>query len=57
MSISHKTLSDAVSSWIEENSHYKLRLGPFSTQLKAEKNLIEIRKEYPKAFIVPHQYL
>jgi len=42
------------SSYLEENNHYKLRLGPFSTQLNAQKNLIEIRKEYPKAFIVPN---
>ena len=49
--LSHKYNME--SSYLEENSHYKLRFGPFSTQLKAETNLTKIRKEYPKAFIVP----
>ncbi|ABM02970.1 rare lipoprotein A [Psychromonas ingrahamii 37] len=38
--------------FIEEDELYKLRLGPFNSQLRAEKILAEIKNGYPQAFIV-----
>ncbi len=35
-----------------ETPNYKVRLGSFRTRLEAEKNLIEIRKVYPAAFVM-----
>lgn len=38
--------------FIEEAELYKLRLGPFNSQLNAERILAEMRSDYPQAFIV-----
>jgi sporulation domain protein len=35
-----------------ESPNYKVRIGSFRTRLEAEKNLIEIKKSYPAAFVV-----
>lgn len=35
-----------------ENPNYKVRIGKFRNKLEADKNLIEIRKTYPGAFIL-----
>ncbi len=40
--------------FVEDNSHYKLRLGPFNSQLKAQDLLTKIQQDYPNAFII-HQ--
>ncbi len=37
---------------VKEKNHYKLRLGPFSSQLKAQDILAKIDKDYPQAFII-----
>ncbi len=37
---------------IKEKNHYKLRLGPFSSQLKAQDILAKIHQDYPRAFII-----
>lgn len=35
-----------------ESPNYKVRIGSFRTRLEAEKNLFEIKKTYPAAFVV-----
>ena len=35
-----------------ESPNYKVRIGSFRTRLEAEKNLIEIKKTYPAAFVI-----
>ena len=40
--------------FVEDKSHYKLRLGPFNSQLKAQDLLAKIQQDYPNAFII-HQ--
>jgi rare lipoprotein A len=40
------------SSYVEDNNHYKLRLGPFNTPQAAENLLAKIQQEYPKAYII-----
>lgn len=35
-----------------ETPNYKVRLGAFRTRLEAEKQLVEIKKSYPGAFII-----
>jgi rare lipoprotein A len=42
------------SSYVEDNNHYKLRLGPLNNQQSAENLLAQIQQEYPKAYII-HQ--
>jgi rare lipoprotein A len=44
----------AKSFFIEENNRYKLRLGPFNSQLTAQNLLAKIQQDYPGAFII-HQ--
>ena len=39
-------------SLVFESPNYKVRLGSFRTRLEAEKNLLEIKKTYPAAFVV-----
>lgn len=38
--------------FVKTDDHYKLRLGPFSSQLKAQDLLIKLQKDYPNAFII-----
>jgi len=38
--------------FIEDKKLYKLRLGPFNSQLKAEQILAKMRNDYPQAFIL-----
>lgn len=40
--------------FVEDKSHYKLRLGPFNSQLTAQDLLAKIQQDYPNAFII-HQ--
>ena len=40
--------------FVEDKSRYKLRLGPFNSQLTAQDLLAKIQQEYPNAFII-HQ--
>ena len=35
-----------------ESPNYKVRIGSFRTRLEAEKNLLEIKKTYPAAFVI-----
>jgi len=35
-----------------EIPNYKVRVGKFATRLEADKNLMEIKKKYPNAFII-----
>ena len=35
-----------------ESPNYKVRIGSFRTRLEAEKNVFEIKKTYPAAFVV-----
>lgn len=48
----HSDQYRAKSLFIEEAELYKLRLGPFNSQLNAERILAEMRSDYPQAFIV-----
>lgn len=48
----HSKQYQVASSFIEENKLYKLRLGPFNSQLKAEQILAKMKNSYPKAFIL-----
>jgi rare lipoprotein A len=38
--------------FLKEDKHYKLRLGPFNSQLKAQRLLTKIQQDYPTAFII-----
>ncbi|MFT6984536.1 MAG: rare lipoprotein A [Psychromonas sp.] len=37
---------------VQDNNHYKLRLGPFTNQLQADNLLKKIQLDYPNAFII-----
>ncbi|MFT6926290.1 MAG: rare lipoprotein A [Psychromonas sp.] len=41
--------------FIAENKLYKLRLGPFNSQVRAEKILAEMKSDYPQAFILHNE--
>ncbi|WP_028863362.1 septal ring lytic transglycosylase RlpA family protein [Psychromonas aquimarina] len=50
-----RKLSDSLqvnSLFVKENQQYKLRLGPFSSPLKAQELLAEVQTDYPNAFII-----
>jgi len=38
--------------FVKENSHYKLRLGPFSNPLTAQELLVKMQQDHPNAFII-----
>jgi len=41
--------------FVKTDDRYKLRLGPFSSRLKAQNLLIKVQKDYPKAFIIKNK--
>lgn len=43
------------SSYVEENRHYKLRLGPVKSELKAQELLVKMQQQYPNAFIIHYK--
>ncbi|MGB5445849.1 MAG: septal ring lytic transglycosylase RlpA family protein [Psychromonas sp.] len=51
----HSKQYQVASSYIQNDKLYKLRLGPFNNQLKAENTLAEMKNTYPEAFIVHNQ--
>ena len=38
--------------YVENKNNYRLRLGPFTSQLSAQNLLVKMQQEYPKAFII-----
>ncbi|WP_372880128.1 septal ring lytic transglycosylase RlpA family protein [Psychromonas sp.] len=51
----HSQQYQVASSFIREDKLYKLRLGPFNSQLKAENILAKMKNIYPEAFILHNQ--
>ena len=51
----HSKQYQVSSSYIREEKLYKLRLGPFNSQLKAENILAKMKNTYPGAFILHNQ--
>ena len=42
----------AKSLYVKNNNHYRLRLGPFTTELAAQNLLLKIKQDYPKAYLI-----